>query len=112
MPINRSCKADFSLKRPQSFRAMSESPRPGVRLSRGRAEVIMVWRDPIKDPTASAVLAAFEAARRDDLPQVDCYRAGVLAWRHAHPDQQPKYAALKAVDVILAARVSLRVDDA
>jgi hypothetical protein len=38
----------------------------------------MVWRDPIKDPAASAVLAAFEAARRDDLPQVDCYRAGVL----------------------------------
>jgi hypothetical protein len=71
-----------------------------------------VWRDPIKDPAASAVLAAFEAARRDDLPQVDCYRAGILAWRHAHPDQQPKYAALKADDVILAAKVSLRVDDA
>jgi hypothetical protein len=87
---------------------MSEIPAAGVRLSRGCAEVIMV----IKDSAASAVLAAFEAARRDDLPQVDCYRAGVLAWRHAHPDQQPKYAAQKAVDVMLAARVSLRVDDA
>ena len=65
----------------------------------------------IKDPAASAVLAAFEAARRDDLPQVDCYRAGVLAWRHVHPDQRPAYAAQKAVDVILAAKVRLRVDD-
>jgi hypothetical protein len=63
----------------------------------------MVWR---------AVVAAFEAAQRDDLPQVDCYRAGVLAWRRAHPDQQPKYAALRAVDVILSAKVKLRVDDA
>jgi len=72
----------------------------------------MVWRDPMNDPTASAVLAAFEAARRDHLPQVDCYRAGVEAWRRAHPDQMPKYAALQAVDVILAAKVRLRVDDA
>jgi hypothetical protein len=39
----------------------------------------MVWRDPIKDPAAPAVLAAFEAARRDELPQVDCYRAGSAA---------------------------------
>jgi hypothetical protein len=69
-------------------------------------------RDPIEDPAASAVLAAFEAARRDDLPPVDCYRAGVEAWRRAHPDQLPKYSALKAVDVILAAKVRLRVDDA
>jgi hypothetical protein len=72
----------------------------------------MVWRDPIKDPAASAVLAAFEAAQRDDLPQVDCYRAGIEAWQRARPDQRPKYAALKAVDVILAAKVRLRVDDA
>jgi hypothetical protein len=69
-------------------------------------------RDPIEDPAASAVLAAFEAARRDDLPPVDCYRAGVEAWRRAHPDQLPKYSALKAVDVILAAKVRLRIEDA
>jgi hypothetical protein len=36
----------------------------------------MVWRDPTKDPAVSAMLEAFEAARRDDLPQVDCYRLG------------------------------------
>jgi hypothetical protein len=58
------------------------------------------------------VIGRLVEQQRDDLPQVDCYRAGVLAWRHAHPDQQPKYAAQKAVDVMLAARVSLRVDDA
>jgi hypothetical protein len=46
------------------------------------------------------------------LSSVTCYRAGVEAWRHAHPDQMPKYAALKAVDVILAAKFRLRVDDA
>jgi hypothetical protein len=63
-------------------------------------------------PAASAVLEAFEAAQAARLPPVFCYRAGVEAWRHAHPDQQPKYAAQKAVDVILAAKVRLRVDDA
>jgi hypothetical protein len=49
---------------------------------------------------------------RDDRSPVDCYRAGVEAWRRAHPDQRPGYAAQKAVAVILTARVSLRVDDA
>jgi hypothetical protein len=76
----------------------------------------MVWQvrviDPMTDQAASAVLEAFDAAQDAGLSSVGCYRAGVEAWRHAHPDQQPKYAALKAVDVILAARVRLRVDDA
>jgi hypothetical protein len=30
----------------------------------------------------------------------------------AHPDQRPEYAAKQAVAIILAAKVSLRVDDA
>jgi hypothetical protein len=34
---------------------------------------------------ASAVLEAFEAAQAARLPPVDCYRAGVEAWRRAHP---------------------------
>jgi hypothetical protein len=57
-------------------------------------------------------LAAFDTAQAARLPPVFCYRAGVEAWRRAHPDQRREYAALKAVDVILAAKVSLRVDDA
>jgi hypothetical protein len=76
----------------------------------------MVWHDreinPTMDPAASAVLEAFDAAQAARLPPVVCYRAGIEAWRRAHPDQMPKYAALQAVDVILAAKVSLRVEDA
>ena len=68
--------------------------------------------DPVTDPAASAVLEAFDAAQMDDLPPVDCYRAGVEAWRRAHPDQRREYAAKQAVAVILAAKVRLRVDDA
>jgi hypothetical protein len=43
---------------------------------------------------------------------VDCYRAGVDAWRRSHPNQTAAYAAKQAVAVILAAKVRLRVDDA
>ena len=68
---------------------MSKSPRPAFACCERIAEGIIVWRkslpDSMTDAAAAAVLAAFEAARRDDLPPVDCYRAGVLAWRHAHP---------------------------
>ena len=83
---------------------------PGVFL-----QPIMNWRgstiDPTTDVAASAVLEAFEAARGDGLPSVDCYRAGVDAWRRAHPDQSAEYAAKQAVAVILAAKVSLRVEE-
>jgi hypothetical protein len=58
------------------------------------------------------VLEAFDAARAAHLPSVTCYRAGVEAWRRAHPDQRREYAAKQAVAVILAAKVSLRIDDA
>jgi len=57
------------------------------------------------------VLAAYEAALEARKSTVDCYRAGVVAWRQAHPDQKPAYAAQRAVAVILAAKVSLRIDD-
>ena len=62
------------------------------------------------DPAASAVLAAFDAAQDAGLRSVDCYRAGVEAWRRIHRDHAAEYAARQAVAVILAAKVSLRVD--
>lgn len=75
----------------------------------------MMWRgsmiDPTTDVAAEAVLEAFEDARRDGLPSVDCYRAGVDAWRRTHPDQSAEYAAKQAVAVILAAKVTLRVEE-
>ena len=75
----------------------------------------MVWRgstiDPTADVAAEAVLNAFEAARDGGQPAVECYRAGVAAWRRTHPDQSAEYAARQAVAVILAAKVSLRVEE-
>jgi hypothetical protein len=75
----------------------------------------MTWRgstiDPNTDIAATAVLNAFEAARVAGLPSVDCYRAGVEAWRRFHPDQSAEYAAKQAVAVILGAKVSLRIDE-
>lgn len=74
----------------------------------------MVWRSSTMDPTAdvaaASVLTAFDTARAEGLPSVDCYRAGVEAWRRTHPDQSAEYAARQAVAVILAAKVSLRVE--
>jgi hypothetical protein len=75
----------------------------------------MVWRgltiDPSEDVAAPAVLEAFEAAREEGQPSVECYRAGVEAWRRTHPDQSAEYAAKQAVAVILAAKVSLRIEE-
>ena len=75
----------------------------------------MVWRgstiDPTTDRAAPAVLDAFDSAREAGLPSVDCYRAGVDAWRRTHPDQSAEYAAKQAVAVILAVKVSLRVEE-
>jgi hypothetical protein len=75
----------------------------------------MVWRgsavDPANDIAAGAVLDAFEGARNAGLPAVDCYRAGVDAWRRTHPDQSAEYAAKQAVAVILAAKISLRIEE-
>jgi hypothetical protein len=52
--------------------------------------------------TSNAVLSAFDGARRAGRPPVECYRAGVLAWRQRHPEQAPEYAAKQAVALILA----------
>src|SRR5215204_4357648 len=49
--------------------------------------------DPMMDGAAARVVAAFEAAQRARLAPVECYRAGVEAWRRAHPDQARTYAA-------------------
>jgi hypothetical protein len=68
--------------------------------------------DPTIDPAATDVLAAYEAAWAARKSTADCYRAGVSAWREVHPDQKPTYAARRAVAVILAAKVSLRIPDA
>jgi hypothetical protein len=95
---------------------MSKPPRPVFACCERIAEGIMVWHDrepdPTTDPAAAAVLEAFDAAQAARLLPVTCYRAGVEAWRRAHPHQRPEYAALQAVAVILAAKVSLRVEDA
>ena len=75
----------------------------------------MVWRgstmDPASDAAADAVLDAFDAARDAGQSAVECYRAGVAAWRRTHPDHSAEYAARQAVAVILAAKVSLRVEE-
>jgi hypothetical protein len=55
------------------------------------------------------VLAAFRGARTGGRPAVECYRAGVEAWRRHHPDQAPDYAAKHAVALILAHHAELRV---
>src|SRR5260370_32812344 len=60
----------------------------------------MVWRvlkiDPTTNVAAEAVLKAFEAARGSGRPSVECYRAGVEAWRCQHPGQTPQYTAKQA----------------
>lgn len=75
----------------------------------------MVWRvskiDPATNVTAKSVLEAFESARRSGRPSVECYRAGVAAWRREHPDQSPEYAAKQAVAVILATHAKIRIEE-
>jgi len=66
--------------------------------------------DPATDDAAADVIAAFDAAQRTGSALVECYRAGIEAWRRAHPDHAFQYAAQQAVTVILAAKISLHVD--
>jgi hypothetical protein len=78
-------------------------------------ERFMVWRveriDPKANLGAQAVLKAFESARRAGRPSVECYRAGVEAWRREHPDQSPEYSAKRAVAVILDSHAKIRIED-
>ena len=80
---------------------------------RGRA--VTAWRgsviDPRSDIAADSVLKAFETARNSGWSSVECYRAGVDAWRQAHPDQSAEYAAKQAVAVIISANIRLRVEE-
>ena len=73
------------------------------------------WRrstiDASTDPLAPNVIAAFEAAQGAGLSSRDCYKAGIEVWRRAYPDHKPEYAAIKAVDLILKAKISLRVEE-
>ena len=58
------------------------------------------------DKAAEAdVLAAFQTARNAGRPQVDCYLAGIAAWRRHYPDHEASYAAHQAVALILARQV-------
>ena len=38
-----------------------------------------------------------------------CYQAAIDAWMRAHPDQVRTYAARQALEVVLGARVRMRV---
>jgi hypothetical protein len=65
----------------------------------------------VAQDVAEAVLSAFNEARESGQAPVECYRAGVKAWRDRYPDQAPEYAAKQAVALILRANVKLRVDE-
>ena len=67
--------------------------------------------DPTQDSAAADVLTAYDAAEHERLSTVDCYLAGVGAWRRIHPDQAATYAARQAVAVILDAKASLRIEE-
>jgi hypothetical protein len=75
----------------------------------------MVWRvskiDPTTNVAADAVLEAFAAARGSGRPSVECYRAGVEAWRRQYPDQSAEYTAKQAVAVILSAHAKIRIEE-
>ena len=74
----------------------------------------MTWRRSTADPTtdvgAAEVIAAFEEAQKAGLDTKDCYKAAVDVWRQAHPDHAVTYASQQAVEVILRAKVSLKVE--
>ena len=63
-----------------------------------------------KTTAGEAALKAFATARAQGRSSVECYRAGVAAWRHVHPEHSAEYAAKRAAAVILSNYVNLRVE--
>ena len=61
------------------------------------------------EEAVETVLGAFETARRAGLPPVECYRAGISAWRRLFPDHAPEYAAKQAVSLILSATTEMTI---
>ena len=74
----------------------------------------MPWRrstlNPTEDPAAPEAIAAFEQAQEAGMNTTECYQAAVEAWCRAHPDQARQCASQQAVEVVLRAKVSLRVE--
>ena len=74
----------------------------------------MAWRrstlDPTEDPAAPEAIAAFDQAQDAGMNTTECYQAAVEAWCRAHPDHARTYASQQAVEVVLRAKVSLRVE--
>jgi hypothetical protein len=63
------------------------------------------------DVAAQDVLEAFRAGREAGRTAVECYRAAVEAWRRHHPEQAPEYSAKRAVALVLAHQVELKVQE-
>ena len=76
---------------------------------------VMAWRlsgtDLTTGPDRGDAVRAFEAARRAGRTTVECYRAGVAAWRRTHPDHSAEYSAKQAVSAILARYAKLRIEE-
>src|SRR4051794_26109318 len=80
------------------------------RIEGGNCMPRIAWKaDQKTDSAAQDVLAAYDVAVRRGKPPVECYRAAVDAWVRAHPDQVRTYAARQALDVVIGARVHMRV---
>ena len=73
------------------------------------------WRgqpyDPMQDPIAPEIIEAYEAAQEQRRSTHECYRAAIDVWRRAYPEHTREYASKQAIEVVLRAKVSLRVDE-
>ena len=67
--------------------------------------------DPVADPIAGDVIAAYENAEKARRSTYECYQAAVRVWRVAHPDHTLEYASQQAVEVVLKIKARLRVEE-